>query len=298
MMRPADDRKVLSLRIFGCTVQINCCDAGVYALLTANHGQMQSRKSGVPRLEYTISRRCEPSGFCIARWGGESLTAADDGELLFLLEKELTIELQKLRRDLYFLHAGALECCGRALLLVAPSGSGKSTTTWGLLHHGFRYLSDELAALDLDTLEVQPYAHAICLKRNPPAPYFLPDQAVRTASTVHIPMSQLPSGVTAEPTRVAVIFFLDYNSGRHTPALRQLSSAEAAARLFANALNPLAHPDEGLAGAARIAQTIPSFHLTSGELRLTCELMRRNFEGVAARRGLRGEFNPAMLGYE
>jgi hypothetical protein len=34
----------------------------------------------------------------------------------------------------------------RAAALVAPSGDVKSTTTWGLLHHGFKYLSDEFGA--------------------------------------------------------------------------------------------------------------------------------------------------------
>jgi hypothetical protein len=50
----------------------------------------------------------------------------DDGELLYIVEKDLTIELQKLRRDLYFLHAAALAIAQNAFLLVAPSGGGKS----------------------------------------------------------------------------------------------------------------------------------------------------------------------------
>jgi len=45
----------------------------------------------------------------------------------------LTIELQKLRSDLYFLHAAVLGFKGKACLLVAPSGGGKSLTTWGVI---------------------------------------------------------------------------------------------------------------------------------------------------------------------
>jgi HprK-related kinase A len=45
------------------------------------------------------------------------------------------------------LHAAVLERGGRALILPAPSGSGKSTLCAGLLFHGWRLLSDELAMI-------------------------------------------------------------------------------------------------------------------------------------------------------
>jgi HprK-related kinase A len=45
------------------------------------------------------------------------------------------------------LHAAVLERNGRALILPAPSGSGKSTLCAGLLFHGWRLLSDELAMI-------------------------------------------------------------------------------------------------------------------------------------------------------
>lgn len=282
----AGGRKMLFLRIFGCNVQIDCRDAEAYELLVANYGQMQSPKSAFPKLTYTISRPSKTSSFSITGGRSEPLTASDDGEFLFLFEKELTIQLEKWRHDLYFLHAGALGFSRGAFLLVASSGKGKSTTTWALLHHGFRYLSDELAALRLDTLQVHPYPHAICLKQNPPSPYFLPDRAVATSSTVHIPVAQLPSGPISKPMPLSAIFFLEYRLGRNPPTIRRVSHGESAARLFANALNPLAHPQNGLAGAAMIAQNVASFCLTSGELGLTCELIAKTLESTAAEHGL------------
>ncbi|MGE5305797.1 MAG: hypothetical protein ACM3TN_20995 [Alphaproteobacteria bacterium] len=212
--------------------------------------------------------------------------AADDGEFLFLFEKDLTIELQKLRRDLYFVHAAALGVSDRAFMLVAASGKGKSTTTWALLHHGFRYFSDELGPLNLDTMEVQPYPHAICLKHNPPSPYCLPYQALRTSSTMHIPIPHLPTGAISKARPVTAIFFLEYCPGRNAPSLRHLRSAESTARLFANALNPLAHPEDGLAGAVAIAENVACFCLASGELSLTCELIARTLESTAANHGI------------
>ena len=273
-----DQPETLFLHIVGCDVRIHCGDPQAVKLLIANYGQMRVDSSAAAHLEYTISRYRNGLGFRIARRGGEPLVALDDGELLFLFEKELTIELQKLRRDLYFVHAAVLGFSGRAFLLVAASGKGKSTTTWALLHHGFHYLSDELGPLNLDNLEVQPYPHAICLKKEPPWPYCLPEKTVRTASTLHIPTPNLPNTAVTKPLPLMAVFFLEHSPRSNSPRVHHLSKAEAAARLFAQALNPLAHAEDGLAGAAAIARKVPSFCLDSGELSLTCELIMKTLE--------------------
>ena len=70
------------------------------------------------------------------------------------------------------------------------------------------------------------------------------------------------------------MFFLEYCPELNNPMAHRITKAEAAARLFVNTLNPLAHEQDGLAGAAVIAQQVPSFHLKSAELGLTCELVK------------------------
>jgi hypothetical protein len=276
-----DYHEILFLHILGCDVRIECRDADAVDLLIANYGQMQVDQSARADLDYTVSRCRKKSGLRIARRDGEPLVAADDCDFLFLFEKDLTIELQKLRRDLYFVHAAALGYSGRAFLLVAASGNGKSTTTWALLHHGFGYLSDELGPLNLDHLEVQPYPHALCLKKEPPWPYSLPDETLRTASTLHIPTVRLPNATISKPLPLTALFFLEYRPGLNSPGVHQLSKAEAAARFFTHALNPLAHAQDGLAGAAAVAQNIPSFCLDSGDLSLTCGLIKKTLEKAA-----------------
>src|SRR5262245_22743277 len=131
-----------------------------------------------PILKYAVTRNGE-GGFEILRNTGSPLVASDDGDFLFQMEKEITIEVQKRRSDLYFLHAAVLDYNGLGLMLVANSGGGKSTTTWALCHHEFRYLSDELAPIDLKTLEAFPYSHALSLNRDPPSPYSTPTETIR-----------------------------------------------------------------------------------------------------------------------
>jgi serine kinase of HPr protein (carbohydrate metabolism regulator) len=270
----------LAFRIVGLVVVIDSRDRSAAELIVANYAAMQIDQGENSDLEYEV-RRGNGSQFRLTRQGRKLVTAANEGELLFVLEKELTIELQKIRRELYFIHAAALSLAGQALLIAAPSGTGKSTTAWALLHHGFEYLSDELAPVDLKSLRLEPYPHALCLKKEPPLPYSLPARSVRTSSTLHVPVAQLPNSAISQPTPLSAIFFLEYCPESKIPTARMITKAEAAARLFVNALNPLAHEQDGLAAAALIAQRVPSFHLKSAELGLTCELVKAILENAA-----------------
>jgi hypothetical protein len=49
-----------------------------------------------------------------------------------------------------FVHAGAVTLDGNGVMLCAGSARGKSTLTMGLCERGARYLSDEIAIVDLD----------------------------------------------------------------------------------------------------------------------------------------------------
>ena len=62
------------------------------------------------------------------------------------------------------IHAAVVERHGLALLLPAPPGSGKSTLSAGLVFRGWRLLTDELALVRPDTVEIIPLARPISLK--------------------------------------------------------------------------------------------------------------------------------------
>jgi len=233
---------------------------------------------GEPDLDYTVGREGVPAVFFIARKGRERLTAADDGRFLALFDEDFAIEIQKLRRDLYFVHAGVLRRGDVAAMFVTKPGGGKSTLCWALLHHGFDYLSDELAPVNLATLEVHPFSRALALKKEPPASHPLPTLTPRTSRGFHVRLEDLPAAVVQRPTPLAAVFFLSYAPEVAEPAVRRISAAEAAARLYANALNPLAHRGDGLDGALRITTTHPCFELTTADLTPTCALVTATLE--------------------
>jgi hypothetical protein len=226
-------------------------------------------------LHYTIGAcRGRPS-FTVTRDGALTGTAADAGDFLYLLDREILVQAQKLRPDLYFVHAAVVELGGKAFLLVAASGGGKSITTWALLHHGFRYLSDELAPFDLPQLSVHPYLRALCLKDEPPPPYRLPAATIYTSRTMHVPATELPLCHARRPVPVAALFFIHYEPERIVPLLERLSSATAATLLYANVLNALAHQTDGLDAALRIAAACPCFRVTAGDLPGSCTTLAR-----------------------
>jgi hypothetical protein len=203
----------------------------------------------------------------------DSNESADDYFFLYALEKELTLELQRVRSDLYFVHAAVLERAGRCILIAAESGTGKSTTAFALQRLGFRYMSDELAPIDIATCSVFPYRHALCLKAVPPEPFAdLPTHFV-TARTLHVPVCELNSIDTEDAEPLGALIFLQRSNTTRTPRLSVISPAEAATRLYANTLNALAHPNAGLDAAATIVDRVPAWHLDAGELAATCKLL-------------------------
>jgi hypothetical protein len=280
------------LTAFERHVRVDCADRRLRILLALNYGQLAAEPA-VPDLVYAVGRqsRGEGGAFIIHRNGQPPLLAATEGHFLFLFEKDVTVELQKLRQDLYFVHSAVLRRAGGAFMLVGPPGSGKSTATWGLLHHGCEYLSDELAPVDLRTLEVLPYPHALCLKQVPPGPYRLPASTLRTWRALYVPAAALPGTASTCPAPLLAIFFCAYDPLATAPALRPLSGAEAATRLFVNTLNALAHPGGGLDGAIQIARRLPAFELVTAELPATCAVVAATLDGLAQRAaagGLRG----------
>ena len=263
----------LALDVLGRRVRIRCADPTAGVLLSAAYGSMQG-EAGAADLDYTvrgIGRATD--GFVIERSGAAPIEAPDDGTLLALFDADLVIEIQRLRPDLYVVHAAALAWADGAVMLVAPSGGGKSTMSWALLHRGFRYLSDELTPIELASLEVVPFSRALMVKSEPPASHPMTTRAVRTSRGFHVPVAALPSAPVTRPTPLTAMFFLHYSPQTRQPSLRRLTAAEGAARLYANALNPLAHDGEGLDGAVRITTARPCFALMTADLGPSCDLI-------------------------
>jgi hypothetical protein len=259
--------KRIQFSIVGQTFEVDC-DQPADFLVSNNFPTIAVSGQVNTRLRYRVRKAGER--FTIETPKGVTFKPVTDAEFLYVLEKEVTIEAQMLRPDLYFIHSAALEFRGSVILLIGESGAGKSTLTWALLHHGFRYLSDELAPVELSALNVHPYAHAICLKSKPPEPYKLPDGVVYTSHTIHIPRVCLPNETCDGPRPLRTLFFLSYDPAGQQPSITPISQSEGAARLYSNALNALAHSRLGLDDAVSIARRCQCFLLRRASADSTC----------------------------
>lgn len=194
-----------------------------------------------------------------------------------MVEKELTIQLQLRRPELFFLHAAAVARDQRCLVISAPSGVGKSTLCWTLCHNGFSYMSDELAPIDLDSMQAYGYPHAVCLKRATEGAPGIPAATLKTESTLHVPVEEIPGHALQDPVSIGAVVFLIEAAGSGRPRLSRISTPEGAARLYANGLNQLAHDRDGLRAAARIAGTTEMYIMERGTPAASCAALSELF---------------------
>jgi hypothetical protein len=283
---------VVEFRFLEIDVEVTCgtgCEQ-IRDLLAFCYSEFDTRSSASfplsvsdARLRYRVGRNAEASkrarqeqpSYFLELPTGEICFAEDEGELLFLFEKDVTTRSQRIRSDLLFLHASALGWRGRGALLVGDPGSGKSTLTFALLEGGgFDYLSDELAPVELETLCVHPYPRALWLKNPPPLPWQLPSAVRQSSRGIHGPSTALGAKLAEKPLPLGALFLLEPGvATRREPSLERISAGEATARLFANLLNPRGHPADALDAALAVVTAAPCFSLRPAGLEATRALV-------------------------
>ncbi len=172
------------------------------------------------------------------------------------------------------IHAAVLERNGKALVLPAPPGSGKSTLCAGLLHHGWRLLSDELALINPATLAITPLPRPVSLKNasidvikefaptavmNPP----VHDTIKGTVAHMRPPASALiHAGEKALPGWLVL--------PQYTPEadaiLAPLSKARALMALIENSFNFNLHGEQGFTALANWIEASDSYTFTYSSL--------------------------------
>lgn len=144
------------------------------------------------------------------------------GHAMPLLEWALNWCISAHAHQYLILHAATLEREGFAAILPAPPGSGKSTLCAGLMHRGWRLLSDELALLSLADGSLHALCRPVSLKNDSirviddyaPGSVFAPlarDTAKGTVTQLKVPRIHLDR--VHETARPGWVIFPRYVAG-------------------------------------------------------------------------------------
>jgi len=227
------------------------------------------------------SHPLDPGRYQVVRPGRPALEIGVEHELLPAVEWAINTEaLALLGRRYLLLHAGAVGCAGRGLLLPAASGCGKTVLVAALLRAGFAYLSDEVAALDPASGRLLPFAKSLCLKRGgrqallsryPELGTMLP-HCHRGGELVWY--LRPPEGVLpAAPLPVRHLILPRYTEGART-ALVPIARSQALATILQQSFNLGAHGASGIGRMVELLRGAECHALTIGDLDRAVDLVR------------------------
>jgi HprK-related kinase A len=170
------------------------------------------------------------------------------------------------------IHAAVVERGDRALVLPAPPGSGKSTLCAGLVARGWRLLSDELALIDPETLEVVPLPRPISLKNNAigvieafwsGAPMSPAVDDTLKGSVAHVQPPATSVRLSSRNARPGWVVLPRYDAGMAT-TLSPLSKGSAFMQLVDSAFNYSVHGRGGFDTLAEFVSASECFEFRYG----------------------------------
>jgi hypothetical protein len=175
------------------------------------------------------------------------------------LKDEVLVQFIGARPDLLWLHAGAVERRGLALLLPAPSGSGKSTLVKSLCQSDWRLMSDDIAAVRMDFDQVLPFPKAPMMRTHPGRE--VPADVVARISREEVPLAL--DDIRRQSAEIGAIVFPIFRNGAKAELLRY-PPAEGAFELARNCMNLLDRKNAAFNRLAELAKVVPAYRLTFG----------------------------------
>ncbi|MHC4416227.1 MAG: hypothetical protein ACYS0G_13175 [Planctomycetota bacterium] len=178
-------------------------------------------------------------------------------------------------------HAASMARGGQGVVLAGPSGAGKSTLVAGLLARGWQYLCDEFALIDPETLHLDPFPKAVCVKAG--AFEVVRELGLRLRRDRHyvkalkgrvgyISPDDVGEGTVARRCPIRYVIFPSY-AGQCEPRLYAVPRARAAFALAGQTLNRNVFGDRVVPILGRVVRNARCFGLESGRIGDTCDLI-------------------------
>jgi serine kinase of HPr protein (carbohydrate metabolism regulator) len=149
----------------------------------------------------------------------------------------------------------------RAYLFVGPSGQGKSTLVAALLDRGWRYLSDEIGAIDAAAGCVHPFPLAP-RRRIHDGALLAQDDLVAIRRLPKVDVACTLEAIGREPRPIAGVYFLDFDPGSDSVGERPATPAESVLAMLGNSLALEPDRKREIASLAQLAGRVPCRHLS------------------------------------
>lgn len=172
------------------------------------------------------------------------------------------------------LHSAVVEKNGKAIILPALPGSGKSTLCAGLIHRGWRLLSDEFGIVDHKTGELLPIPRTIPLKNKSieVIKAFAPDACIgptfpktRKGDVAHVAPPADSVLHQADSALPAFVVFPKFTQNAETTLVTQAKGI-AFTRLSNNSFNYQFTMENGFNTLTRLVKNTGCFALSFGDL--------------------------------
>lgn len=172
------------------------------------------------------------------------------------------------------LHSAVIEKNGLAVIMPAPPGSGKSTLCAGLVHRGWRLLSDELALVSLTDASITPLGRPISLKNQSidVIGKFVPEavfsKVVHNTSKGSVSLLKVPSPHLAriqETARPRWVIFPKYVAGS-AAQLTPRSRANSMLELGRNSFNYMVLGLKGFQTLSQVVDACECFNFEYSQL--------------------------------
>ncbi len=172
------------------------------------------------------------------------------------------------------LHAAVVEKNKCAIVMPARPGAGKSTLTAGLVNRGWRLLSDELALICPDTLELVSLSRPVNLKNESIgimkqfAPDALFSEEIKDTNKGTVSLMQAPAESVEKVRRRAKIsyFVIPEYVNKHATQLDKLNKGEMFMHVADNAFNYSLQGLSGYNAVGGILESADAYQLTYSEL--------------------------------
>ena len=207
-------------------------------------------------------------------------------QALPLVEWGLNYAIAGLAHQYMIVHAAAIEKNGRVAILPGAPGSGKSTLTAGLVHRGWRLLSDELALIRRDDGRVVPLARPVNLKNasidvlKSFAPQAVFSEAVADTVKGTVALMRAPDDSLERVDEVAPVRWIVFPRWRAGDAARftPFSKAASLIEIGHHAMNYSLHGAQGFALLSKILEKSGCYRFAYGDLSETAS----TFDALAA----------------